>query len=171
MKRLSVLFIAALALLLPVGAAAKGPSAATISGPGLAAPLAITGLGEGDASTDLGRLVTDGGFFAQTFGSSPSPLLRAQPEDLGPRYDVTYTVPGPVDATLEQELYPYAAGRPVTYMRPGQAFWGDQRTVGGWYRGTPQLKAMLIHAGLPAAASRDYHFVSLVLAIVRRFLP
>jgi hypothetical protein len=70
MKRLSVLFIAALALLLPVGAAAKGPSAATISGPGLAAPLAITGLGEGDASTDLGRLVTDGGFFAQTFGSS-----------------------------------------------------------------------------------------------------
>jgi hypothetical protein len=171
MKRLSVLFVAGLALLLPVCAAAKGPSAATISGPGLAAPLAITGLGEGDASTDLGRLVTDGGFFAQTFGSSPSPLLRVQPAGLGPRYVVTYTVPGPVDATLEQELYPYAAGSPVTYMRPGQRFWGDQRTVGGWYRGTPQLKTMLIHAGLPAAVARDYHFVSLVLAIVRRFLP
>jgi hypothetical protein len=171
MKRLSVLFIAALALLFPLGAGAKGPAAATISGPGLAAPLAIAGLGEGDTTTELGRLVMDGGFFPQTFGSSPSPLLRAQPADLGPRYVVTYTVPGPVDSTLEQELYPYAAGSPVTYMHPGQVFWGDQRTVGGWYRGTPQLKAMLIHAGLPGAAPRDRHFVALVLAIVRRFLP
>jgi hypothetical protein len=78
---------------------------------------------------------------------------------------------GPMLATLEQELYPYAAGGPVTFMRPGQAFWGDQRTVGGWYRGTPDLKAMLIKAGLPKAEPGHRHFVSVLLAILRRFLP
>lgn len=171
MKRLSVLLIAALALLLPAGAAAKGPSAATITGPGLAAPLAITGLGEGDTASDLGVLVMDGGFFPQTFGSSPDPLLRTAPSDLGARYVVTYAVPGPVEATLEQELYPFAARGPVTYMRPGQSFWGDQRTHGGWYRGTPQLKAMLLRAGVPGSTARHRGFGSLVHAIVRRVLP
>jgi hypothetical protein len=171
MKRLLVGLVAALALLLPAGAAAKGPSEAQITGPGLAAPLKITGLGEGDASTNLGVLVTDGGFFPETFGQSPSPLLRTPPSELGPRYVVTYTVPGPVLAMLEQELYPYATGGPVTYMRPSQVFWGDQRTVGGWYRGTPALKAMLVKAGLPQAAPGHRHFVSIALAILRRLLP
>lgn len=171
MKRLSVLLVAALALLLlPAGAAAKGPSEAKITGPGLASPLTIKGLGEGDASTDLGLLVNDGGFFPQAFGQVPSPLLRAAPADLGTRYVVTYTVPGPSLATLEQELYPYAAGGAVTYVRPGQKFW-DSVTSGGWYRGTARLKAMLIKAGLPKAEPAHRHFVSVVLAILRRFLP
>ena len=124
-----------------------------------------------DTSSALGVLVEDGGFFAQTFGQSPSPLLRQEPGSLGPRYLVTYTMPGPTLATLEQDLYPYAAGGPVTYMRPGQPFWGDQQTVGGWYRGALQLKEMLVRAGLPKAAPGHRHFVSIVLAIVRRFLP
>lgn len=171
MKRLLVVLVAALALLLPAGAAAKGPSEAQITGPGLASPLRITGLGEGDSSTNLGLLVTEGGFFPETFGQSPSPLLRAQPSDLGPPYVVTYTVPGPVLAKLQQDLYPYATGGPVTYMRPGQAFWGDQRTVGGWYRGRAQLKAMLVKAGLPQSAPGHRHVVSMALAILRRFLP
>ncbi len=171
MKRLTLLLTAALALVLPASAAAKGPSEAQIAGPGLDSPLKITGVGEGDTSTALGVLVSDGGFFSQTFGGSPSRLLRAEPTDLGARYLVTYTVPGPVLATLEQELYPYAAGGPVTFMRPGQAFWGDQRTVGGWYRGTPDLKAMLIKAGLPKSEPGHRHFVSVLLAILRRFLP
>jgi len=171
MKRLTLLLAAALALLLPAGAAAKGPSEAKISGPGLSSPLTISGLGEGDSSTALGVLVQDGGFFAETFGQSPSPLLRQQPGSLGPRYLVTYTVPGPTFATLEQDLYPYAAGGPVTYMRPAQPFWGDQQTVGGWYRGGTQLKEMLVTAGLPKAAPGHRHFVSVLLAILHRFLP
>ena len=171
MKKLLMVVVAALALLLPAGAAAKGPSEAKITGPGLSSPLTISGVGEGDTSTALGVLVQDGGFFAETFGQSPSPLLRQEPGSVGPRYLVTYTVPGPTLATLEQDLYPYAAGGPVTYMRPGQPFWGDQHTVGGWYRGGTQLKAMLVKAGLPQAAPGHRHFVSIVLAIVRRFLP
>jgi hypothetical protein len=171
MKKFLMVLVAALALLLPAGAAAKGPSEAQITGPGLAAPLRIAGLGEGDSSTDLGLLVTEGGFFPETFGQSPSPLLRTKPTDLGPRYLVTYTVPGDVVGTLQQDLYPYAAGGPVTYMRGEQVFWGNQRTVGGWYRGSAQLKTMLVKAGLPQSAPGHRHVVSLALAIVRRFLP
>ena len=153
MKRLIVVLAAALALTLAGSAAAKGPSTAKITGPGVASPVTISGIGEGDASTDLGLLVADGGFFPQVFGQSPSPLLRQVPRDVGPRYTVSYTVPGPTESTLVQDLYPYAAGGPVTYMQPGQRFWETERTMGGWYRGTSQLKAMLIRAGLPTAAA------------------
>jgi len=149
MKRLIIVPIAALALLAPGSAAAKGPSEAKITGPGLSSAVTIKGVGEGDTSTDLGLLVQDAGFFAQAFGQSPSPLLQAQPTQLGPRYTVTYTVPGPSTSTLEQELYPYAAGGPASYMRRGQKFWDTQSTVGGWYRGTQRLKSMLIKSGLP----------------------
>jgi hypothetical protein len=154
MKRLIVVPAVALILALAGSAAAKGPSAAKITGPGLESALTIDGYGEGDISTPLGLLVSEGGFFPQVFGQSPSPLLLKQPQQLGPRYTVTYTVPGPVVSTLEQELYPYAVGGLVTYMRPGQKFWETQSTAGGWYRGpSQQLQGMLVRKGMPAAAS------------------
>jgi hypothetical protein len=147
-----LLATAAAALALPSVAGAKGPSAATISGPSLTSPLVIQGNGEGDSSTDLGLLVAEAGFFPQAFGQSPDPLLRSRPRgELGPRYTVTYTVPGPSTDTLVQNLYPYAADGPASYMRPGQRFW-DQATHGGWYRGTAELRKMLVRAGLPATA-------------------
>jgi hypothetical protein len=150
--RVILLATAAAALALPSIAGAKGPSAATISGPSLTAPLVIQGNGEGDSSTDLGLLVAEAGFFPQAFGQSPDPLLRSRPRgELGPRYTVTYTVPGPSTGTLVQNLYPYAADGPASYMRPGQRFW-DQATHGGWYRGTAELRKMLVRAGLPATA-------------------
>jgi hypothetical protein len=169
MKKLTVVLIAALALLAPGSAAAKGPSEAKITGPGLASALTIKGVGEGDTSTDLGLLVADAGFFPQAFGQSPSPLLQARPADLGQRYVVTYTVPGPTTSTLEQELYPFAAGAPVSYMRPGQKFWDTQTTIGGWYRGSAKLKAMLVKAGLPASAPPERDYVAVLLRAIRRF--
>ena len=168
MKRLIVVPIAALALLAPGSAAAKGPSEAKITGPGLTSALTIKGVGEGDTSTDLGLLVADAGFFPQVFGQSPSPLLRAQPANLGPRYGVTYTVPGGTISTLEQDLYPFAAGAPVSYMRPGQKFWDTQSTVGGWYRGTGQLKAMLIKSGLPSSAPPERDYIAVLLRTILR---
>jgi hypothetical protein len=168
MKRFIVVPIAALALLAPGSAAAKGPSEAKITGPGLTSALTIKGIGEGDTSTDLGLLVADAGFFPQVFGQSPSPLLRSQPANLGPRYVVTYTVPGGTISTLEQELYPFAAGAPVSYMRPGQKFWDTQSTVGGWYRGTGQLKAMLIKAGLPSSAPPERDYIAVLLRTILR---
>ena len=146
-----------LALLIPATAGAKGPSEVTITGPGLSAPIKFSGV-EGNYSQAFGDLVNLGGFFPQTFGQSPSPVRRNRPPTaLGPRYDVTYVVPGPSTDTLRQELYPYAAEAPVSYMQPGQRFWGDQRTYGGWYRPSPELKATLIAAGLPRTAPVSRH--------------
>jgi len=152
-----IVLVAAAALAVPGGAAAKGPSEASIIGPGLATPLAVEGSGEGDASTPLGLLVSDGGFFPQVYGQSPNPLLRAAPGRLGSKYVVTYTLPGSgtVDR-LRQDLYPYAAGGPVTYMPSNRQFWGSQRTLGGWYRGTASLRTKLVAAGLPAADPRAH---------------
>jgi hypothetical protein len=151
MKRWHFLVIcAAAALAVPGVAAAKGPSSATITGPGLDKPLAVQGTGEGDTSTPLGLLVMDGGFFPEVFGQSPNPLLRQRPASLGSRYVVTYTMPSDSTAdTLHQDLYPYAVGGPVTYMAPAQRFWGGQVTNGGWYRGSSALKVQLIAAGMP----------------------
>jgi hypothetical protein len=153
MRRLLPL-AAALALIAPGVAAAKGPSAATIAGPGLRHAIAINGYGEGNASSPLGILVTQGGFFAQAYEQTPSMTTPARPQGrLGPRYAVTYTLPGPSsDSKLRQDLYPYATGGPVTYMTPGQKFWDTNSTPGGWFRGTAQLKRMLVKAGLPARA-------------------
>ena len=61
-------------------------------------------------------------------------------------------------------------GGPVSYMRTGQKFWDTQSTVGGWYRGTARLKAMLIKAGLPASAPSERDFVALVMRAILRHL-
>jgi len=149
------LLVAALgaALLLPVAALAKGPSSASVSGPGLLGSVPVPGEGEGGYGTPLGDLVSAGGFFPAMFGQSPDPMSKAKPKGLlGPRYTVTYVVPGPNGkSTIVQQIYPYAKPDPVTYMKPGQAFWGDQRTYGGWFRGSAQLKAALVRIGLPAS--------------------
>ncbi|MEN3311316.1 MAG: hypothetical protein V7645_645 [Actinomycetota bacterium] len=152
MRRPLLLAAALTALLLfPAAAIAKGPSAASISGPGLGHPVNIEGYGEGGSDTALGILVTDGGFFSQAFGGTPSATTSRPGLRLGPRYEVTYTVPGPNgDSTLRQDLYPYGIKGPVTYMAPAQKFWGTQSAPGGWYQGTEALRRTLIEAGLPS---------------------
>ena len=50
----------------------------------------------------------------------------------GPRYTITYTMPGPRTSELRQDVYPYAKPNPVTDTAPGQRYFGSQRTVGGW---------------------------------------
>ena len=156
MRRPMLLAAALTALLLfPAAAIAKGPSAATVSGPGLAHALTIDGFGEGGNNSPLGILVNEAGFFAQAFQQTPSSTSRSRPSGrLGPRYDVKYTVPGGPngDSTLLQALYPYAANGPASYMTPGQKLWGTQSVPGGWYRGTAALKGMLVKEGLPAKA-------------------
>lgn len=145
------------ALLIPATAGAKGPSEATITGPGLSSPIRFAG-DEGNYSQAFGDLINLGGFFPQAFGQSPSPVKRNRPSTaLGPRYEVAYVVPGPSTDTLRQWLYPYASGGPVTYMRPGQKFWGTQYTFGGWLRAGAGLKPMLVAAGLPQTAPASRH--------------
>ena len=153
MKRLTVIsLVAVLAAAFTSAALAKGPSAARVDGPGLkGGAIVIKGFGEPGSPSALGQLVEGGGFFAAMFGQTPDPMLTTRPSgDLGPRYRVTFTVPGPTvsPSTIVQDVYPYAP-QPTTYTKPGQPFWDGQRTYGGWFLGTPALKQTLVAAGLP----------------------
>jgi hypothetical protein len=156
MTRLTLALAAVAAgLVLPATAAAKGPSAAAISGPGLGKTIKIGGSGE-SSGTPLGDLTMQAGFFPAAFGQSPDPMLPGKPAGkLGPSFAVRYVVPGPNGHTyrIRQDLYPYAAGGAVTYMKPGQAIF-DGTTRGGWFRADSTLRQLLVRRGLPARAPR-----------------
>ena len=142
------------ALVLPALATAKGPSSASITGKGLERSLTIGGDGEA-VGTQLGALTMRSGFFAQMFGQTPDPTLRARPAGtLGPRYTVIYVVPGPnnIQSRVVQRVYPFAKPVALSYMKPGQPFWESDRTHGGWFKASTALKRILLRAGVPAAA-------------------
>ena len=148
MKRtLIVLSIAMLAL--PATSFAKGPSEASITGPGLGKAIKITGP-EQDGSAMM-NFADAAGFFPGAFGQEPSPLLPSRPKgDLGPKYTIEYTVPGNENAPIKQDLWPYAKPYAVTYMAPGQDIFGA-KTKGGWFTDS-SLKGILVAAGLPKSA-------------------
>jgi len=147
MKRL--LFMLAAAALLAPAALAKGPSQATVTGPGLSKAIVLKGLGDSSALTE------QAGFFPSAFGQSPSPMIKRPDGKLGPRYTIHCIVPGgnTKPYRITQRLYPYASGGAVTYMRPGQPIFGAT-TTGGWYYAGGALKQTLVRAGLPRAAPR-----------------
>ena len=98
------------------------------------------------------QIAEDAGFFPSVFATTPNPMLEKRPADeLGPRYTVRYTMPGPNGVTnvLVQELYPYAKPTPVTYLAPGQRYFGTERSVGGWFVASTALKDELVAVGLP----------------------
>ncbi len=149
MKRLALVLVAA-AVFAPA-AIAKGPSRASITGPGLGKPLSFTGNGE-SGGTALGYLTEYTGFFPAVFGQSPDPTLGGRPDGkLGPRFTIRFVVPAGYGKRfrLTQDVYPYAQGGAVTHMAAGQRIFGVERTRGGWYRGGPALKGVLVRAGLP----------------------
>jgi hypothetical protein len=150
MKRTLVLLVVA-ALALPAAANAKGPAAATIDGPGTGGGMTFKGGGE-NVGMPLGDLAHYAGFFPAVMGQTPDPMQDSRPKgNLGPKYEVTYTVPGPNNETftIKQDVYPYA-NPPVSYTEPGQKIWEvPGGTRGGWYVSTPALKERLIEAGLP----------------------
>jgi hypothetical protein len=151
MKR-ALLLLAALALGTPSAALAKGPSAASIDGPGTGGGIDVTGsLAPG---SPLIELAEGAGFFPAVFRQTPDPMRGSRPRgDLGPRYTITYTVPGPEDETfvLRQDAYPYATPSPLTYMEPGQKVYRIE-TRGGWFVAGRRLKDTLVSAGLPRIA-------------------
>jgi hypothetical protein len=140
-------------LLAPTAALAKGASEATITGPGLGdgIRLAVEGDPGGGA---LMQIAEDSGFFPAVFLTTPNPMLSERPDgELGPRYTIVYVMPGPsgVDE-IRQDVYPYATPSLVSYTKPGQPYFGTERTVGGWYVAGPPLKDDLVAVGLRATA-------------------
>jgi hypothetical protein len=160
MQRLQrrVLAMVVLALLLaavPTAAQAKGASAATISGGGPGGlpggPIDLKGDGEPGSGTDLANLAASSGVFALLFeDSSSGALATAPPGARGSRYTITWTFPNGAgnENKVRQSVWPYAAGGPITYMRPGQPVL-DGTTRGGWYRSADNLRQTLVTLGLP----------------------
>jgi hypothetical protein len=155
MKRIAFM-AGVLALVLAPTALAKGPTEARIAGPGLGKAIVLSGDAESGGPSDFGSFVEGTGFFPSVFGQQPDPMLAAQPGGaLGPKYTVEYEVPTgyTTTAVVSQDLYPYADGGPVAYMRPGQpVFDQGSPTVGGWFRTTDAVKPLLVDHGLRATA-------------------
>lgn len=143
MKGLALIVIVVLAL--PATALGKGPSRASIAGPGLTT-IRISGA-EGSA-TPFWSLVRAAGWFEAVWGPSHLPKTPSQ-GDLGPRYTITWTVPS--SSKLHQDVYPYAKPYPVTYMPSGQKIWGTP-VRGGWFVGGVKLSKALARVGVPAEA-------------------
>jgi hypothetical protein len=69
------------------------------------------------------------------------------------RYRVPSLIGGPT-RWVEQHAYPFAEPRPVTFVAPGQPFWGrGQRTAGGWYEAGPLLRTTLVDIGVPTGST------------------
>ena len=156
MKRLGSV-VAAVVFLAAIGATsalAKGASEAMITGPGLGAGINLACEGQ-EGGGKLMQIAEEAGFFPSVFATTPNPMLSKRPAGkLGPRYTITYTMPGPNGVTdqLVQDLYPYAHPTPVTYMPSGQSYFGTEKTVGGWYVASTMLTNELVAAGLPESA-------------------
>jgi hypothetical protein len=158
-RALVVLATAGLVVLVTAGPAlAKGADQATIVGPGLTRPIVVgadgAGGGEPGSGGPLATLSEGSGLFLAMFGSGSGGgpgLASRQPDGpLGPKYELTYRVPNgdPTPATLTQDLYPLAAGGPLTYTRAGQPAFGGT-AVGGWYRAPAGFAALLATLGVP----------------------
>jgi hypothetical protein len=88
------------------------------------------------------------GFFPEAFGQDPSVTTPTRPKsELGPKYEVVYTVPGNDGRPLKQDLYPYASPYGMTHMTRGQDIF-DMKTRGGWFTDS-RLKELLVAHGLP----------------------
>jgi hypothetical protein len=150
MKR-SVLSLAVATLILAPTALAKGPSAATIDGAGAGGGISFGG----GLNSGLLAFTEATGFFPAVFPRQPDPMLGESPtDDLGPKYTITWTVPGARNETwtVTQDVYPYAQPTPVTYMKSGQAIFEiPGGTRGGWFRADARAKHLLVAAGLPAS--------------------
>jgi hypothetical protein len=163
MRRFAFVFL--LAAVLAPAALAKGPSAASVTGPGLGEAVSVKGT---EGSGALGELTQYSGLFPAAFGQSPDPMLHSRPAgNLGPRFTIRYVVPsgGGERFRITQDLYLYAKGGALTYTKPGQRIF-DMRTRGGWYRGGTALKQTLVRAGLPRTAPRSDSGSSSNLAVL-----
>ena len=103
------------------------------------------------------QIAQEAGFLPTVFTQSRDPMLDERPSGaLGPKYTISYLMPGPNEEdVLVQELYPYAGPGSVTYVEPNQPFWTTEQTRGGWYVASSTLGSLLVAAGLPQNAPSD----------------
>jgi len=161
--RTAIVVLVALGWLLGLAPAAhaKGPTTATIAGPGLADPVKIESY---DATATLPGLSTLMDWTGGTvmFGDAVELSPDKPTVELGPRYAVTYYLDR--QPVLTQELYPFTAKGPFTFTPAGQrSMFINAELQSGWYHGPKELATSLTLLGVtapgtpqpaPAAASR-----------------
>lgn len=149
--RTVIVAVVALAGLLGLAPAAyaKGPTAVTIEGPGLAEPVRV------ESYETSGQLPSISTVMEQTggtvlFGSGTRLEADRPAVELGPRFTVKYLMD--IDVVLTQELYPFAAGGPYTFTPAGQkSIFVESEMDSGWFRGPEQLTSTLLALGATRA--------------------
>jgi hypothetical protein len=155
-RRTLVVTFAVAVVTLAVGAPAmaKGPSSATVSGPGIGTTSIAWNRPD---QYSLGTL-TDTTFLFEAAGLSGAAGAadwdtQPPPGDLGPKYTVVYHF-GRYDDDIRQDLYPFAEAFPVVYTAPGQRMY-DTLLPSGWRETSSSLTAVLQDLGAdPKAAAR-----------------
>ena len=136
-------------------ALAKGPTRAVIRGPGIDEPIVLTW--RGGSADRFGDLVKRSGIFNGLWCRTCRASAGTRPTGaLGPRFTIAYTLAIETIHHIHadrviQDVYPYADPRPVTFVRRGQPFYGEE-TVGGWFVARPSLRGVLHQLGVPAVA-------------------
>ena len=118
-------------------------------------PSRSTATAKADTSTDLGLLVATGRDSSRRRSASPRPAApgAAGHPHLGPRYAVTYAVPGPDDETPRARSSTRTRRAvPISFMQPGQRYLGTADTLAAGIADASELRELLVRAGLPKAA-------------------
>ena len=142
----------ALAMLVMGPAWAKGPTAATIVGPGIAEPIELEGDGEPGSGTDFAAFVEAAGFWQVVMdveGSAMSfngEVIASPPSDLGTRYTVTWYLG---DEAVATDLYPNAAGGPVVHLAAQRLEFMEHDSPERWVAADPAVLEMLDGYGVP----------------------
>jgi hypothetical protein len=135
-------------------ATAKGPSSATVSGPGIGTTSIVWNRPD---QHSLGTL-TETTFLWDASGMTDARqaadwVPQPPPGELGPKYTVVYHF-GRDDA-VRQDVYPFADPDPVVYTAPGQHMY-DTSIQSGWRITSASLTAVLEGLGAdPQVAARQ----------------
>ncbi len=152
--KLRILLVALLgtaAALVPVPAAAKGPTEVEITGPGLDEPIRL----DWDSpNTSQMQMLAE-----ILYGASP-PYRTAPTKRLGPRYVVSFTMAGPDGAeAIRQHAYPFAEGGPLVRTPPGQTLYGEAQ-ASGWQRAHDTLDSLFVSLGAPAPPDAELEWLT-----------
>lgn len=122
---------------LAVPASAAGPTAVTLSGPGLAGPLTVAAEADPELFKDL---LSEVDWLASRPGNAPEP----DPATLGPKYQVVVLVG--TTPSQAYDLYPLAAGGPRVFRPAKQP---ARKSTAAWLYGRVSMPDTLRQAGVP----------------------
>lgn len=161
---LAIAIIVAASWIVAGPASAKGPVVveATITGPGIEAPIVLTdpdgpvGLNNTADARRLGLLAEQTGIYDRIFGSE-GVTAREPTGELGERFTIIWTlampgVEGGAPRVFVSDLYPYADGGPVSFTHAAGFEMAGITAEEGWHHAPPALVENLEAWGLPGRA-------------------